>query len=240
MLTWTSAHATDVGARRKINEDAVMARPEDGFWAVADGMGGHAAGDVASSALAHALTHVAFQSDLADFVDAIDDAVLAVNGQLREYARSELSGRTMGTTVVSLVLGEHTGACLWVGDSRLYRLRQGELRRLSHDHSAVQELVDAGVISAEQAAEHPQANVITRAVGAAEEMLVATVVFAPEPGDTYLLCSDGLYNEVPEPVIGRHLDLPAEAATKALLADALAAGARDNVSVVVVKLREAE
>lgn len=239
MLTWTSAHATDVGAKRKINEDAVMLRPEDGFWVVADGMGGHAAGDVASAAIVHSLSHTRRESDLPDFVDAVEDALHAVNQQLRDYARDELGGRTVGSTVVSLILGHHTGVCLWAGDSRLYRLRQGQLSRISRDHSAVQEMVDAGVITPAQAQQHPQSNVITRAVGGNEVLLVDSAVFAPEAGDTYLLCSDGLYNEVPEDVIRRKLGLGVEEAVAHLLDETLTHGARDNVSIVVIKLTEA-
>lgn len=239
MLTWTSAHATDVGAKRKINEDSLMVRPEDGFWAVADGMGGHAAGDVASAAITHALTHLQRDPELADFVDAVEDVILAVNQQLRDYARNELGGRTVGSTVVSLILNERTGVCLWAGDSRLYRLRAGQLSRVSRDHSAVQELVDAGVITAAQAQGHPNSNVITRAVGGNEVLYVDAAVFAPEPGDTYLLCSDGLYNEVNDDSIRRKLGFDAPGAAARLLQEALDNGARDNVSLVVVKLEEA-
>lgn len=238
MLTWTSAHATDVGGKRKINEDSLMTRPEDGFWAVADGMGGHAAGDVASAAVVHSLKHAARQDELADFVDIIEDSLHAVNLQLREYARTELSGRTVGSTVVTMVLGQRTGVCLWAGDSRLYRLRKGQLTRISRDHSAVQELVDAGVISQEQAENHPNSNVITRAVGGAEHLFVDAAVFAPEAGDIFLLCSDGLYNEVPDDLIRRKLTLEPEAAAASLLDAALEHGARDNVTLIVIKLAE--
>ncbi len=239
MLTWSSAHATDVGAKRKINEDALMARPDDGFWVVADGMGGHAAGDVASAAITHALTHLPRPEALPDFVDAVEDVLHAVNQQLRDYARDELGGRTVGSTVVSLLLGERTGVCLWAGDSRLYRLRQGQLSRISRDHSYVQELLDAGQITLAQASEHPHGNVITRAVGGAEQLFVDSAVFAPMPGDSYLLCSDGLYNEVSEDVIRRKLMLGAEEAAQRLIEEALNGGARDNVTVVVIKLAEA-
>ena len=238
MLTWTSAQATDVGGKRKINEDSLMARPDDGFWAVADGMGGHAAGDVASAAVVHSLQHAPRQEELADFVDSIEDSLHAVNLQLREYARNELNGRTVGSTVVSMVLGQRTGVCLWAGDSRLYRLRKGQLSRISRDHSAVQELVDAGVISQGQAENHPNSNVITRAVGGAEQLFVDAAVFAPEGGDIFLLCSDGLYNEVPDDLIRRKLALEPAAAATSLLDAALEHGARDNVTLIVIKVAE--
>lgn len=239
MITWTSAFATDVGSKRKINEDALLARPEAGLWAVADGMGGHAAGDVASNAVIHPLALMERPPALADFVEAVEAALMSVNQQLREYAENELEGRTVGSTVVSLLLSERTGVCLWAGDSRLYRLRAGQLTRLSRDHSAVQDMVEAGLISQREADHHPKSNVITRAVGGGEHLLVDSAVFAPAPGDTYLLCSDGLYNEVPEDSIRRKLGLAPEEAVRRLIDEALHNGGRDNVTVVVVRLEAA-
>jgi protein phosphatase len=215
-----------------------MYRPEDGFWAVADGMGGHAAGDVASAAVVHSLTHVSRNGCFADFVDTVESALLAVNQQLRDYSRAELGGRTVGSTVITMLLGQRTGVCLWAGDSRLYRLRKGQLTRVSRDHSAVQELVDAGVITPEQAQNHPNSNVITRAVGGNDVLYVDSAVFAPEPDDVYLLCSDGLYNEVPEDVIRRKLALDTSEAVAELIRLTLENGARDNVTVIVIKVAE--
>lgn len=239
MIRWISAAATDVGSKRRINEDALLERPEAGLWVVADGMGGHAAGDVASHAVVHPLSLVQRPDALADFVEAVEDALMSVNQQLRDYATQELGGRTVGSTVVVLLLSARTGVCLWAGDSRLYRLRGGQLSRISRDHSAVQEMVDAGAITQEEADRHPKSNVITRAVGGSERLLVDAAVFAPETGDTYLLCSDGLYNEVAEDVIRRKLALAPEDAVKQLLDEALHNGGRDNVSMVVVRLEEA-
>lgn len=239
MIRWISAAATDVGSKRRINEDALLERPDAGLWVVADGMGGHAAGDVASHAVVHPLSLVQRPDALADFVEAVEDALMSVNQQLRDYATQELGGRTVGSTVVVLLLSARTGVCLWAGDSRLYRLRGGQLSRISRDHSAVQEMVDAGAITQEEADRHPKSNVITRAVGGSERLLVDAAVFAPETGDTYLLCSDGLYNEVAEDVIRRKLALAPEDAVKQLLDEALHNGGRDNVSMVVVRLEEA-
>lgn len=236
MITWTSASATDVGAKRKINEDALLARPELGLWVVADGMGGHAAGDVASNAVIHPLQQIERDTDLPDFVDAVEAAFMTVNQQLRDYARDELGGRTVGSTVVSLILSQRVGVCLWAGDSRLYRLRNGQLTRLSRDHSAVQEMVEAGAITQAEADRHPKSNVITRAVGGAETLCVDASVFSPEAGDAYLLCSDGLYNEVAEDSIRRKLSLPAEEAISKLVDEALDNGGRDNISLVIVQV----
>lgn len=228
-----------MGSKRKINEDALLARPEAGLWVVADGMGGHAAGDVASHAVIHLLSQIERSELLPDFVEAVEDSLLLVNQQLRDYARTELGGRTVGSTVVSLILSQRTGICLWAGDSRLYRLRHGQLTRLSRDHSAVQEMVEAGTLTQAEADRHPKSNVITRAVGGAEILFVDSAVFAPEAGDTYLLCSDGLYNEVAEDSIRRKLALDDEQeATRRLVDEALHNGGRDNISVVVVKITD--
>lgn len=238
MITWTSATATDVGKKRKINEDALLARPEIGLWVVADGMGGHAAGDVASNAIIHPLQNIDQDESLADFVEHVEDIYLSVNQQLCDYAQNQLGGRTVGSTVVSLVLSQHTGVCLWAGDSRLYRLRNGQLLRLSRDHSAVQDMVESGAITQAEADSHPKSNVITRAVGGGDVLFVDSAVFAPEPGDTYLLCSDGLYNEVADDSIRRKLALPEVEAAQKLLEEALHNGGRDNVSIIVIKVSE--
>lgn len=238
MIAWTSAAATDVGSKRKINEDALLARPDAGLWVVADGMGGHSAGDVASNAVVHPLGQIARGEFLPDFVEAVEDSLMHVNQQLRDYARDELGGRTAGSTVVSLILSQRTGVCLWAGDSRLYRLRQGQLTRLSRDHSAVQEMVEAGAITQAEADRHPKSNVITRAVGGGEHLFVDSAVFSPQAGDTYLLCSDGLYNEVAEDSIRRKLALDEEEAARRLIDEALHNGGRDNVSVIIVKITD--
>lgn len=197
---------------------------------------GHSAGDVASNAVIHPLQTIERSAVLADFVDEIEDLIVSVNQQLCDYARDQLDGRTVGSTVVSLILSQKTGVCLWAGDSRLYRLRSGQLTRVSRDHSAVQEMVEAGAISQSEADSHPKSNVITRAVGGGDVLYVDTAVFAPEAGDTYLLCSDGLYNEVAEDSIRRKMALSAEEAVAKLVEEALYNGGRDNVSVIVVKV----
>lgn len=225
-----------MGGKRKINEDSLLARPEIGLWVVADGMGGHAAGDVASNAVVHPLSQLEPPAALTDFVDTVEGLFMSVNQQLRDYANDQLGGRTVGSTVVSLILSQRTGVCLWAGDSRLYRLRNGQLTRLSRDHSAVQEMVEAGAITQAEADRHPKSNVITRAVGGADHLYVDAAVFAPEAGDTYLLCSDGLYNEVAEDSIRRKLALDAEEGTAKLIDEALQNGGRDNISVVIVKV----
>ena len=239
MLTWTSAQATDVGAKRKINEDNMLSRSDIGLWVVADGMGGHAAGDVASQEVVNAMMQLKESADLADFVDAVEDKLLAVNYQLRKHGQESLGGRTLGTTVVSLFLLDTMGACIWAGDSRAYLYRDGELSRISHDHSAVQEMIDAGVITHEQAAFHPHRNVITRAVGGPENLYPEVRVFTVKPNDWYILCSDGFYNELSEELIAENLihATPGEA-VRILMEKSLATGALDNVTLIVIHVGE--
>lgn len=239
LLTWISAQATDVGAKRKINEDNLLSRPDMGLWVVADGMGGHAAGDVASQSVVNTLAQLKASSDLADFVDAIEDKLLLVNHQLRKHGQEALGGRTLGTTVVSLFFTDTMGACVWAGDSRAYLFRNGELTRISHDHSAVQEMIDAGMITQEQATYHPHRNVITRAVGGSENLYPEVRVFTVKADDWYILCSDGFYNELTEDMIAKHLvqETP-EQSIRILMEKALAKGALDNVTLIVVRVSE--
>lgn len=235
-IEWVSSACTDVGAVRKNNEDAILARPELGLWAVADGMGGHAIGDVASRMIVEALEEVAPQARLSDMVDAVEQAIINANHNIIEYARVMLGNATMGSTLVALVICGRVGVALWAGDSRLYRLRNQQLSQLTRDHSHVQELLDAGQISAEEAQNHPHGNVITRAIGVEDEGFVEVSLFNTQLGDTFLLCSDGLYNTVLNSDLGRLLaQTSVTTAAQQLLEASLAKGAPDNVSVVVVK-----
>ncbi len=236
MSAWQYCALTDTGARRKHNEDSIMAAPQLGLWAVADGMGGHEAGDVASGMIAKALEQVSRKDNFSLFVDAVEDALQNVNDHIRAHSEREFAGRMMGSTVVALLVSQGYGACVWAGDSRLYRLRAGALEQISRDHSQVQRLVDAGLLSPEEADAHPNANVITKAVGGAAHLAVDVMLFDIQPGDRYMLCSDGLYNELDPPEIEAGLaEGDVDAAANKLLQGALACGARDNVSVIVVE-----
>ena len=236
MADWQYCALTDQGVKRKHNEDAVVAVPDIALWAVADGMGGHEAGDVASKMVVDALASVQRPDNFSLFVDAVEDALIAVNQTMRDLAGREYAGRTMGSTVVSLLGADGYGACVWAGDSRLYRLRGGNLEMLSRDHSQVQRLVDAGVLSEAEADVHPNSNVITRAVGGAAALVVDVVMFDVLPGDRYLLCSDGLHNELSKDVIAATLAQgPVSDAAQSLIDQTVQNGARDNVSVIVIE-----
>lgn len=236
MAEWQFCALTDQGVKRKHNEDAVVAVPEIALWAVADGMGGHEAGDVASRMVTDALAAIQRPDNFSLFVDAVEDALVAVNQRMRAHAEREFGGRMMGSTVVSLLGAEGYGACVWAGDSRLYRLRAGTLEAISRDHSQVRQMVDAGLLSEAEAEAHPQSNVITRAVGGASGLVVDVVMFDIHPGDRFLLCSDGLYNEVSREEIAALLQGGSvDTSARALVDQAVAQGARDNVSVIVVQ-----
>jgi protein phosphatase len=170
------------------------------------------------------------------FIDAVEDALVAANSAMREHADKEFAGRMMGSTIVTMLAGQGYGACVWAGDSRLYRLRDDKLEALSRDHSQVQRLIDAGVLSAEQAESHPNANVITRAVGGAAALVVDVVMFDILPADRFLLCSDGLYNELSVADISTTLSQGNVAdCAQSLIDQAVHNGARDNVSVIVLE-----
>lgn len=229
---------TDVGLRRKINEDSVLVRADRGLWAVADGMGGHEAGEVASARVVEALSLVPPHTQLTDFVADAIAALKVVNRQLIELARSGDHPRTIGSTVVGLSIAGQQFGCFWAGDSRAYRIRDGEIAQLTRDHSLVQGLVDAGMLGAQDAEHHPDANVVTRAVGAAPDLNVDTSTGEAAPGDYFLLASDGLTRVVDDQTIySEVLGAPLEEAADKLIALVLERGAPDNVSLVIVHVR---
>jgi len=233
---WLSASATNVGVVRKINEDAVFSKPDIHLWAVADGMGGHEAGNIASNLIVNMLDDIEIKNNLDIFVSTIEDKILDVNQRLLEYSEIMLEGRIIGSTVTILLIKGRVGVCMWAGDSRLYRYRNGRIEKLTVDHSQVAELLKQGEISVEEVVDHPDANVITRAVGTCENLYIDIDVFDAGVGDTFMLCTDGLYNAVDEESIINCLqEDDVEIATNNLIEMSLNNGASDNVSVVLVK-----
>ncbi len=232
---YSAASYSHVGMVRKINEDACLELTWDGLWAVADGMGGHAAGDYVSSLAVDSLRQLPLIDGLEDVTQALRDTLARVNRAVREEALRR-GVAMMGSTVVVLAARGDRAVGLWAGDSRLYRLRDGRIERLSHDHSYVQELQDSGLLSEAEARVHPRGNIVTRAIGVEDQLELQAVSVQVQPGDTYLLCSDGL-NKTAEDheiadVLG-HAD-PYQV-VRSLVHLGLTRGAPDNITAVVVK-----
>lgn len=235
-FSWTSYARTDVGKVRKVNEDAVLDHGKHGLWVVADGMGGHAAGDVASSSIIESLKQFESSEDANNLVNEIEERLIDVNNDLLRQASERPDRQTMGSTVVVLLAFHQRIFALWAGDSRIYRLRNGQLNRITIDHSKVQDLVDEGLINEEEAEMHPEANVITRAIGASQSLYIDLDMHDVKAGDRYVLCSDGLYKEVMENEIGDLISQGSpEEACNALVDLTLDRGSRDNVTVIVVQ-----
>lgn len=235
---WTSATLTHVGLVRKINEDSLLDRADAGLWVVADGMGGHTAGDYASRLIVDTLKELPPGETLSDFVDRIEDALLTTNEKL--VTMSSQTQQTSGSTVVVFIARGHLGLTMWAGDSRAYRLRGNALTQLTSDHSHIELYVEQGLISREEAALHPAGNLITRAVGAGPELFLEMNIGELADRDRYLLCSDGLDRHVSQPEITRILRGGDVGAVAQQLIDlTLARGATDNVSLAVIDVRAA-
>lgn len=234
-MQYTAASYSHVGMVRKINEDACLELTWAGLWAVADGMGGHAAGDYVSSLAVDSLRSLPMLDSLDEFSGEVRDGLAWVNGIVREETVRR-GVAMMGSTVVVLAARGDQAIGLWAGDSRLYRLRAGSIERLTHDHSYVQELQDSGLLNEAEARVHPRGNIVTRAIGVEDNLELQAVALQVQPGDTYLLCSDGLNktaedHEIAE-VLG-HAD-PYEV-VRSLVHLGLTRGAPDNITAVVVK-----
>ena len=231
-LEW--AAATDKGPIRARNEDAVLALP--GFYTVADGMGGHFDGQRASGAIVDHLRAVGVKGPKITAAE-ITAALEAADSDISTWG----SGKIMGSTVTGLALCEDESATHWlvwhVGDSRLYKHDGSKLSQVTRDHTIVQELLDDGSIAEEQVAKHPDRHVITRAVGTEDSLPPDFFMLAPQPGESFLLCSDGLTNVVSDAQISESCTshLAVRTVVDDLLATALAQGARDNVSIVMVR-----
>ena len=232
-LIWNSSALTHVGFVREVNEDAYLDAREQGLWIVADGMGGHHAGDIASQTVVENLITFSPGTDLAHNIDEIEDRLIAANRHCRKRGGGR---RVMGTTAALLFAHEPFCFFLWVGDSRIYRLRDGMLTQVTEDHSLVQEMQSLGEISEAEAADHPSSNIITRAIGVREELFIDIEYSTVEAGDRFLLCSDGLYKELTDNEITEQLrDLPVEQSTKNLVQLALDRGGSDNITAIVVQ-----
>lgn len=229
LLAWAQ---TDIGLVRETNEDSFICQPP--LFLVADGMGGHVAGEVASRLAAETIAKYTATAAGSDYRKLLVEAIGKANGLIHQMAADNSDCAGMGTTVTAAYI---IGPKLYwghVGDSRLYLLRAGELRQLTEDHSLVGELLKKGSITPEEALQHPHRNILTRAVGTAERTQVDTGSLALAAGDRLLLCTDGLTNMVDDEAIKAVLAESGDRAAAELVDKAKAAGGFDNITAVVV------
>jgi len=235
-MTFKSSATTHVGMVRKLNEDAYAERSDIGVWMVADGMGGHEAGEVASGMITDHIKSLNHAGSFEELFHSVKASIEAANSELVEQSSAYDAQRVPGSTVVALVINGTQGAVLWCGDSRIYRRRDKILQQLTRDHSHVQDLVDQNIIQAEDAESHPMANVITRAVGINEPLELDYELMDVNLNDQFLLCSDGLSRLASDEEIASMMaNRDSEEVTQSLLHTALVRGAPDNVTLICVK-----
>lgn len=231
------AGATDTGLRRDHNEDAFAIAAGQGIALLADGMGGHNAGEVAAELAVGTALAILGQTAGLGARDRLETAVQAANASVREKAASHPRYQGMGTTLVAVLVEAKCVTVAHVGDSRLYRLRHAALQQLTRDHSLQQEFIDKGLYSAEEAKSKVARNLLTHALGLADTTPVAVAVHALASGDRYLLCSDGLHEMLGDAeiaaLLGRRQTLPE--ICSALIELANARGGKDNITVVVIE-----
>jgi type VI secretion system protein ImpM len=233
--TWVSHGMTVVGNKRKHNEDAMLNHPQAGVWVVADGMGGHLSGDIASRLIVDSISELETLDSLESRTEQVCTRLIKINQELARFASGIEEGSVVGSTVVVLLAKDCNCAAIWAGDSRLYRFRQGILTQLTRDHTLVDELMLSG-LSRVQALQQTGANVITRAVGGHADLELDKLVFTAEPGDRYLLCSDGLDKELADIEISRLMaNRDCQAVVESLINQALANNGRDNITVVIAE-----
>jgi serine/threonine protein phosphatase PrpC len=231
-LRFETAAITHTGLVREVNEDSVFTSAKHGIWLVADGMGGHRDGGIASSMVTEAAATFANESNHGlTFLEQMK----RVNAKLLERSNGHLDS-IVGTTVNALIVEGTHFFCLWAGDSRCYLIRNGKLSQISQDHTEVQELVNSGVISTEEAKTWPRRNVITRAVGVHNKLDMDLAEGEIQAGDCFVLCSDGLTGHVSDAEILSHVIWSSpQFACDRLLALALERGGKDNISIIVLR-----
>ncbi len=240
ILKFETGAATHVGKVRAANEDSLVVRPELGLWAVADGVGGHEAGQLASQAVATGLGSIGPAVSQEDQMARFKERILLANDKVMQ-AREERNGVLIGTTVAALLIYDDLYACAWLGDSRVYRIRGGLIEQLSRDHTEARELVEQGILTPEEARTWPRRNVITRAIGIFEDPEMEIEFGSIEAGDTFLICSDGLTGHINDDEIRTIVARKrAQEACDDLIRETLARGATDNVTVIVVNSHRAE
>ncbi len=230
---------THPGKARALNEDNYFVAPEQGVWLIADGMGGHSNGKLASTVVVETAKTVGRSASAPDLLARFKDRIYRANSELIRLSQQD-GGNVIGTTVAALLVFAGHFACVWSGDSRVYLVRSGSITQVSHDHTEVQEMIDGGLLDAAEAKHWPRRNVVTRAVGVFDEPKLNSVQGKIEADDIFVLCSDGLTGHVEDQeILTMTSGRPPQAACEALVQLTLERGAKDNVTVIVVACRPA-
>ena len=235
----TSNGVTHTGHVRTRNEDSILLLPEESLWIVADGMGGHQAGDFASHTITQNLGLFKQQASIDDSILLLEENVINSNTIIRRKSEKLGKTTTIGSTLVCVHIWRNYAFTFWAGDSRLYRFRDDNFERLTEDHSYVEELVKMGKINARDAESHPAANVVLKAVGIDDILRMDFDCFELHEDDIYIICSDGLYKDMDEedikPVIQANTG-DMDSLAQALLVSSLNAGGTDNTSIITLKV----
>jgi protein phosphatase len=238
-IKFETGAATHVGRVRAANEDCLYVNPDMGVWAVADGVGGYEAGQIASQTVAESLATIGRAVSHLDQIARFKDRVLRANGRILGMAQER--GAAMGSTIAALLIYDHRFSVAWSGDSRVYMLRGRNIGQITRDHTEVQELLDDGSITPEEAKNWPRRNVITRAVGVFDDPELEVTPGDVYPDDSFVICSDGLTGHVSDAEIAEICcGQRAQTACDRLIELTLERGARDNVTVVVVRCHRVE
>jgi protein phosphatase len=233
---WWSCCRTTVGRRRSINEDAFLNMDDLGLWVVADGMGGHARGDLASRFVVEAFNGLVRPQSMQEFARLVKDRLRQANQRMRDQYSGSGPDNMMGSTVVAFLVYKREWRCIWAGDSRAYLMRNGRLMQITRDHNVAQDMVERGELRQEEASFHPSANRLTRALGTQNAPSFDEYSSLLRDGDTVLLCSDGLNKEVSDQEVATILENgDCEEASQELVELTLERGARDNVTVAVIR-----
>lgn len=241
-FTFKASELSDIGLVRKVNEDSLLVNAESQVWLVADGMGGHEGGDFASQTIVAHMETLGRPASAEDLVQRFKDRLIAANTQITQRA-DKLGRGSIGSTLAALLAFDGRFICFWSGDSRVYRLRNKQLRRVSKDHTEVQALLDAGTITPQEAENWPRRNVITHAIGVTKDPIFDVIEGTLADDDLFLICSDGLteyFNDTEIEVAMNTPEITLDDLCGFFVQTAVERGGKDNVSVVLVQAKAEE
>lgn len=238
-LSISSDALTDIGNKRLHNEDAFFSSDEKGVWFVADGVGGHNAGDLASQSLVEAISRFNPEADINDSVDSLEYIIQQTNDMLVQKAAEINDSAVIGSTLALFVAQKSDGVLIWAGDSRIYRIRADEIELLTHDHSLINEMIKNGDLNPDDTDSYPESNKITRAVGFTKTLNLDLRNLSILPGDRYILCSDGLTKYLNDKeILSISLGDTVASSNQKLLQRALDAGGTDNITILTIEFSE--